>query len=78
MVAAKRLAAKEAKKKQSELPKKNEKKSLIVVLLYKKASDYSIKAGVLAENINVVAEEERSKMTQTRTRKINLLTRYKI
>ena len=75
---AKRLAAKEAKKKQSELPKKNKKKSLIVILLYKKASDYSMKAGVLAESINVVVEEEGSKMTQTRTRKINLPTRYKI
>ena len=76
--AAKKLAVKEAKKKQSELLKKNKKKSLIIVLLYKKASDCSMKATTLAEKIDVVAEEEGSKMTQTRTRKINLPTQYKM
>ena len=78
IVVAKKLAVKETKKKQLELLKKNKKKPLIVVLLYKKASDCSMKAITLAEKIDVVAEEERSKMTQTRTRKINLPTRYKI
>ena len=71
---AKKLATKEAKKKQSELLKRNKKKSLIVVLPYKKASDRSIKAVVLAEKVNVVVEGERPKITQIRTRKINLPT----
>ena len=58
---AKKLTAKEAKKKQSELLKKNEKKSLIIVLPYKKASDCSTKATMLAEKIDVIAEREGSK-----------------
>ena len=43
MAAADKLAQREAKKRQLELPKKSRKKSLIVVLLYKKASNYSTK-----------------------------------
>ena len=73
-MAAKKLAAKEAKKKQLELLKENKKKSLIVVLLYKKTSNYSIKAITLAEKIDIIAEEKRSKMIQTQTWKINLPT----
>ena len=76
--AAKKLAIKEAKKEQSELLKKNVKKSLIVVLPYKKASDYSTKVVVLTEKVDVAVEEEGSKLTQTRTRKINLPMRYKM
>ena len=49
-----------------------------MVLLYKKTSDYYIKAVVLAEKIDVAVEGEGSKLTQTRTRKINLPTRYKM
>ena len=74
IVVAKKLAIKEAKKKQLELLQKNKKKSLIIVLLYKKTSNCSMKAITLAEKINIVAEEKRSKMTQIQAQKINLLT----
>jgi hypothetical protein len=69
---AKKLAAKEALKKQLELLKKDNKKLLITELLYKKASDYFIKA----VKVDIAVEGERSKMSQMLTRKINLPSRY--
>ena len=61
--AAKKIAIKEAKKMQSETLKKNTKRSLIVVLPYKKASDYSVKVVVVTENVDMVVGEEGSKLT---------------
>lgn len=75
---AEKIAAKEAKKQQSNLPKKNEKKSHTVPILYKKTSNSSIKVVGFVEEVEVVAEVKGSKMPATRTRKINLLARFKI
>ena len=72
------LAIKEAKKKQLKLLKKNEKKSYTVLILYKKTSNSSTKAVSFAEEVEVVAEVEGSEIPITRTRKINLLARFKI
>ena len=54
------IAIKEARKKQSEVLKKNEKKSLIVILSYKKASRSSTKAVTFAKQVEVVSEEKGS------------------
>ena len=72
MAAADKLAQREAKKRQLELPKKGRKKSLIVVLLYKKTSNYSTKVVTFVEEGNIVIEGEGSETAQTQTRKINL------
>ena len=61
MVAADKLAQREAKKKQLELLKKSRKKSLIIVLLYKKVSNYSTKVVIFVEEVNIVIEGEGSK-----------------
>ena len=72
MAAADKLAQREAKKRQLELPKKGRKKSLIVVLLYKKTSNYYTKVVTFVEEGNIVIEGEGSETAQTQTRKINL------
>ena len=71
-MAADKLAQREAKKRQVELLKKDRKKSLIVVLPYKKTSNYSIEVVIFVEKVNIVIEEKGSERAQTRTRKINL------
>ena len=65
---ADKLATKDATKKQPKVSKKNGKKSLIVVLLYKKTSISFTKAVTFAEHVEVVTEEERSKIVITKTR----------
>ena len=74
---AEKEAAKEAQKKQLKLPKKNGKKSLIIVLPYKKTSNSSMKVVSFAKEVEVVGEVEGSKMAETRTRKIKLPERFK-
>ncbi len=74
---ADKLAAKEAIKTQPRVAKRNEKKSLIVVLPYKKASIGSTKAVTFAEHVEVVTEGEGSKIVATRTRTIHLPQRFK-
>ena len=60
IAAADKLAQREAKKRQVELLKKDRKKSLTIVLLYKKTSDYSIEVVTFIEKVNIVIEEKRS------------------
>ena len=75
--AAKKVAAKEVRKKQPQLLKKNGKKSPTVVPQYKKPRDLSTKVVKFAEENNMIEEEEVPILGQTKTRKINLPTRYK-
>jgi hypothetical protein len=75
--AAKAYAAEKEAKEEAEKAEKEAKKSPIVVLPYKKTSISSIKAATFAGDIEVVTEEEGSKMVTTRTRRINLPERFK-
>ena len=75
---AEKIAAKEAKKQQSKLPKKNEKKAHTVLIPYEKTSNSSTKAAGYVEKVEVVAEVEGSEMPVTRTQRINLPARFKI
>jgi hypothetical protein len=74
---ADKLAAKDAAKKQFKVPKHQEKKSLIVILLYKKTSISPPKRVTFSKDIEVMIEEEGSHMVATRTRQINLPARFK-
>ena len=71
------MAAKEAVKTQLKVTKGNEKKSLIVVLPYKKTFIGSTKTVAFAEHIEIVAKEKGSEMITTRTRKIQLPQRFR-
>ena len=66
------MAIKQAIKSQPKVVKEKEQKSLTIVLLYKKASNSSIKAVTFIEYIEVVIEEEGPKIVATRTHKIYL------
>jgi hypothetical protein len=74
---ADKVAAKKLKKREEQLPKGTEKESLIVVLLYKKTSNQFLEVATFAEPVQVVVEGEGSKTTSTRTRSINLPSRFK-
>ena len=57
--------------------KKNEKKSFIVILLYKKTFSSFPKAVMFAKQVKVILEEKRLEMTELRTQKFNLPLRYR-
>jgi hypothetical protein len=70
-------AANKLKKKEEQLPKGTEEESPIVVLPYKKTSNRFLKVATSAEPVQVVVEEEGSKTASTRTRSINLPSRFR-
>jgi hypothetical protein len=74
---AEKLAEKEARKRQPKQPKENEKKSLIVVLRYKKTSNSSTQAVSVDGGVEEVGEVGGAKTTRTRTRRINLPERFR-
>ena len=72
-----RLAEKRAKERQPILRRKNGKKSLLVVLLVSFTPDDSTRAVVVQESIEVVGRVGVPDSTQTRTRIVQLPTRFK-
>ena len=57
--------------------KRKEKMSLIVILPYKNAFISFTKTVTFAKHIEVITEKKVSKIAGTRTRRVNLLARFK-
>ena len=73
---ADKLAAKQVTKSQPKVIKEKGKKSLSVILPYKKASNSSTKVVTFAEHVEVIIKEKGSKIVKTRTCKIHLPQRF--